>query len=205
MHPRVAHRLLEEGSYCDDELMAEYLGGMLAGSRTPSGRDDRAVAWSELITSLSAVQIKAHYLLYTSWALLLKGRVDINLAVSTGRNQATLDVELAEFATAITQGSELEVDVAQSHAIPGLARVGLLDNEYGYGPREGAARGSSFSLVLRVQPSVAGIELFGWAMGDAALTPHRFISIEVAEDPSLPDRLVNTATPKLPDPPSTAA
>src|SRR4051794_14534377 len=33
--PRVAHRLLEDGSYCDDELMAEYLGGVLAGSRTP--------------------------------------------------------------------------------------------------------------------------------------------------------------------------
>src|SRR5215469_17111740 len=26
---RVAHVLLEDGSYCDDELMADYLGGLL--------------------------------------------------------------------------------------------------------------------------------------------------------------------------------
>ena len=54
--PRLAHTVLEEGSYCDDELMAEYLGGVLAGGRTPSGRDDRAVTWSKLITSMSTLQ-----------------------------------------------------------------------------------------------------------------------------------------------------
>ncbi len=29
VHPRIAHRLLEEGSFCDDDLMVEYLGGVL--------------------------------------------------------------------------------------------------------------------------------------------------------------------------------
>ncbi len=42
---RVAYALLEEGSLCDDELMAEYLGGLLAASKSPGGRDDRAITW----------------------------------------------------------------------------------------------------------------------------------------------------------------
>src|SRR5690348_7200920 len=53
VNQRVAYVLLEDGSLCDDELMADYLGGLLAGSRHPSGRDDRAVAWSRLITGMS--------------------------------------------------------------------------------------------------------------------------------------------------------
>jgi hypothetical protein len=39
--PRVLKEVLDEGSFCDDELTAEYFGGILASSRTPSGRDDR--------------------------------------------------------------------------------------------------------------------------------------------------------------------
>lgn len=41
---RVAHVVLADGPYCDDELTAHYLGGLLAGSRSPQGRDDRAVS-----------------------------------------------------------------------------------------------------------------------------------------------------------------
>src|SRR5688572_17872133 len=40
VHPRVAHRLLDEGSYCEDEVMQRYLAGMLRASRTETGEDD---------------------------------------------------------------------------------------------------------------------------------------------------------------------
>lgn len=38
---RVAMRIFEKGSYSDDQLVVEYLGGVLASSRTELGRDDR--------------------------------------------------------------------------------------------------------------------------------------------------------------------
>lgn len=199
VHPRVAHRLLDEGSYCDDELMADDLGGMLAGSRTPNGRDDRAVAWSELVTSLSAVQIKAHYLLYSAWTRLLHGRHNLNLGISTGRSMSTLQVDLVEFAGAIIDGSELRPDVALSHAIPGLTRVGLLGEEYGFGASSEIAAGSRFDPVLQVQPSVAGIELFGWAMGNADLRVLEFLELELQADKSLPGALQGVVLPHLPD------
>src|SRR2546430_14920034 len=40
--PRVLKGVLEEGSYWDDELGAEYIGGVLASSRTEAPRDDRS-------------------------------------------------------------------------------------------------------------------------------------------------------------------
>ena len=199
VHPRVAHRILDEGSYCDDEIMADYLGGVLAGSRTPNGRDDRAVAWSELVTSLSSVQVRAHYLLYSAWARLLRGRHDLNLGVNAGRAAATLDVELTEFAEAVVHDSDLKPDVTLAHTIPGLIRVGLLSDTYGYGVKDEVAPDSKFGLVLRVQPSVAGIELFGWAMGMPDLTKQEFVDMDLEVDDSLPGPLSQVLLPRLAD------
>jgi len=61
--PRVLKTVLNEGSYCDDELAAEYFGGVLASSRTDTGRDDRGARIGKLLDGLSTYQIRAHYLI----------------------------------------------------------------------------------------------------------------------------------------------
>ena len=111
-NPRVSHVLLEEGSYCDSDIMVDYLGGVLAASRTPAGRDDRAVAWSNLVTSLSSLQIRAHYLLYREWAERLHGIQDLNLGVDQGGLCKT---------PVITSGRNAVRNCAEvwRHAIPG--------------------------------------------------------------------------------------
>jgi hypothetical protein len=63
---RIAGAIFEAGSYCDSELMAEYLGGVLASSRTVEGRDDRGARWVGLITGLSSYEIRMHYLFYAT-------------------------------------------------------------------------------------------------------------------------------------------
>ncbi len=68
VHLRVAYSILEDGSLCDDELMAKYLGGVLAGSRSPNGRADRAITWCRCIGSMSWLQARAHFLPYREWA-----------------------------------------------------------------------------------------------------------------------------------------
>ena len=125
-NPRVSHVLLEEGSYCDNEVMVDYLGGVLAASRTPDGRDDRAVAWSNLVTSLSSLQVRAHYLLYREWAARLDDLNDLNLGVDGGRSQALMQIELEEFYNVLVDESDVELNAALSHSIVGLVRVGLL-------------------------------------------------------------------------------
>src|SRR5205823_3226803 len=55
---------LEEGSYWDDELGAEYLGGVLASSRTEAPRDDRSASLIALVSRLSTYALRVHYLMY---------------------------------------------------------------------------------------------------------------------------------------------
>jgi len=202
VNPRVAHVLLDEGSYCDDELMADYLGGVLAGSRTPNGRDDRAVAWSRVITGLSALQIRAHYLLYREWAARLHGVPGLNLGAD--RDCAMMDVELAEFATALAHDGDLDLDAVMHHSIPGLVSASLLGDHYSFGARDATqAEDSPFESVLRVWPTVTGLELYGWAQGLPGLLPYKFISEAIAFDleDAIP-RLVGVALNRLPKPPS---
>lgn len=175
-NPRVAHILLEDGSYCDDEIMVDYLGGLLAASRTPTGRDDRAASWSNLVTSLSSLQIRAHYLLYREWAEGLHDVKDINLGVDEGRRQAEMHLELIEFVNVLVMGEEIDQSSALNHAISGLVRVGLIADHYSYGQSgKPPAPQSKFEFALSVQPSAIGVELYGWAQGvSGGLSPHEF-------------------------------
>jgi hypothetical protein len=178
VHPRVAHGILDDGSYCDDELMADYYGGILASARTPDGRDDRAVSWSSLISGMSALQIRAHYLLYREWAARISPDAGLNLGLSTQRARAQMDVELVEFSGLLRGDSELDVGSLLSDAIHGLLRAGLLDNEFSYGPRsEPLTKNSPFENVVRVSPSPSGMELYGWAQGLPGLTSYEFPSM----------------------------
>lgn len=178
VHPRVAHTILEDGSYSDDELMAEYYGGVLAASRTPGGRDDRAVSWSSLIAGLSAIQVRAHYLLYREWAARLHNVPGLYLGYAQGRTRARMDVELSEFISVLGSDSELDESAVMNSSIPGLARVNLLDADYSFGERQHTnAEDSQFQSVLRIKPSVAGLELYGWAQGLPGVTPGDFVSM----------------------------
>lgn len=71
--PRVLKEVLDEGSYCDDELMAEYFGGVLASSRTGVSRDDRATSYLKLTSELSVYHVRLHYVMYTVWRRLFVG------------------------------------------------------------------------------------------------------------------------------------
>jgi hypothetical protein len=62
--PRVIKNVFDDGSFSDDQIVAEYLGGVLASSKSPGGRDDRGVALSDLVNRLSAYTLRTHYILY---------------------------------------------------------------------------------------------------------------------------------------------
>lgn len=168
-NPRVAQVVLEQGSYCDDELMAEYLGGVLAGGCTPSGRDDRAVTWSSLITSMSSFQVRAHFVIYREWAARLSGALGLNLGLPDERHRATMDIDESEFGKVLALGSDVDPARAVAHAVQGLVRVGLLDRQYALARFEIfkhlSTEPSPFEDTVRVMPSVVGIELYGWAQG----------------------------------------
>ncbi len=206
---RVADKVFIEGSSVDDELTAEYFSGLLAASRTPDGRDDRAVAWTNAVARLSSSQLRLHYLLYREWAERLRGS-GLNLALQDGRTKATAEILYSELLLSLSPQVTIASDGTLSasadtlvgvfeHALLGLVREGLLDSGYGYGPRDLAGRPDSrFAGVVWVRPSPSGVELFGWALGHQGLTCTRFVQLPPIVDlePPVP-RLVNFEIPDL--------
>jgi hypothetical protein len=181
------------GPYCDDELIADYLGGVLAGSRTLPGGDDRAVSWSKIVTSLSALQVRAHYLLYREWAARLRIIGVYELGVAAGRIQATMEVSSGELTRLLVARSEIDPNDALSHGFGGLTRVGLLDDYFLCNGR-----------FVRVTPSITGLELYGWAQGLPGLSPRDFASkarpFEITDAIPRPSSVTFPKIPERPGP-----
>jgi hypothetical protein len=198
VNTRVALVMLEEGSLCDDELMAEYLGGMLAGARTFNGKDDRAVSWIKIIAGLSSFQVRAHYLLYREWADRLNGRTDLKIGMGVAAFRATLDVEFNKFDQALNVDDSVSSGEATAHAILGLQAINLLGHNSVCGPRAEVAPDSPFEEVLQVEPSIRGCELYGWAQGLPGLNASEFTSKARVFDsePAIP-RLEKVALTRL--------
>ena len=196
--PRLAHKLLEDGSYCDDELMAEYLSGVLAGGRTPDGRDDRAIVWSNLVTSMSTMQLRAHFVLYREWAARLQPSDDVYLANRTSRKKTQMVVDTKEFSRAIVQDLDIRLDNAVNHAIFGLARLELIGPDYYSGtPEQHPKRPTPFPNNLGVYMSPSGMELYGWAQGDAEIIAANFIERSAPFGEDVLPRLHSVRLPDL--------
>ena len=83
-NPRVTHDVLWHGSTTVDEVCAEYFGGILASSRTDDGKDDSCISFVNVIKSLSASQLRLHYVIYHALnKILLQKRLPTNVAQGT--------------------------------------------------------------------------------------------------------------------------
>ena len=161
--PRVANRILEEGSWSDEPVMAEYYGGILAAARTPDGRDDRGANWAAIISGLSSFDLYVHYLTYEAVRRLSLG-VKINLGDIDVLRQCRLYVPGNELANVLgindTDESFFRVVVP---TVLSLRREGLLGDWYRMGVKEHLDLQASdvrSNLGVVLTPSHAGIELF---------------------------------------------
>lgn len=180
--PRLAHAILEEGSWCDDELMAEYLGGVLAAGRTPSGRDDRAVTWSTLITSMSALQLRTHFVLYREWAHALRGNKEVALTAAPP-DRTMMYVNLDDLLVILNEvAPDVSNDAIVTDILTGLIRFSLIqDADYFLGSAAELAKHKPsyyvppFRNVFAAYPSQAGLTLYGWACGLPGFNPALFV------------------------------
>lgn len=193
--PRVAHRLLDEGSFCDDEIMAEYLGGVLAGSRTMEARDDRGVTWVGQVSEMSSLEVRAHFLLYDTWARALHG-TGLDLWNDGDRKRARLHIDELEFMLTLSQVSGVEPAQAIGHALIGLQRRGFLGEGTAWGPRDHVVyKNTPFENVVVSDITHAGIELYGWALGIPGMTWEEFIRGEVTFNNELLPHIEKYAVP----------
>jgi hypothetical protein len=181
--------------------MAKYFAGLLAGGRTPSGRDDRAVAWAAMVSNMSALQVRAHFLLYREWALHLHSK-EVHLGQGEARTSARMHVEMIDFMVTLGEGTSVHPGEAMNHAVVGLVRLGPLGDHFGIGKPDklGYLRHESpyAEGAIIVEPTVAGIELYGCVQGVPVMNPATFLSeVDRTAVDEVP-RLTSAAFPQLP-------
>lgn len=165
--PRVLKAVLDEGSFCDDELAAEYFGGVLASSRTDLGRDDRGARIAKILDGLSSYQIRTHYLIYgTVKNLFASSGLPLNM---DGRPKMQVYLPFGGYADAMefSQTESKQYGQLLTHTFFGLSSEDLIDSHWQYGPKESLiklyAHAKDGGIVC--QPSALGAELFLWAFG----------------------------------------
>ena len=116
VNSRVLKHILDEGRFCEDELVAEYYGGILASSKTGIERDDRGVSIISGIKQLSIYQVRLHYLYYFLLNQLLS---DKNLSLGTERTKMNIYIPINVY----LQAMEFSEDEIPEISLTTLSKV----------------------------------------------------------------------------------
>lgn len=176
--PKVLKGILDEGSFCDDELSAEYFGGVLASSRSGMPRDDRGATYIALLGRLSTYQIRSHYIFYHILKNLLNGLAItwVELMRYPSKLEAIIPLEIYEQAMAFSAGED--VRILYPHIANGLMKEFLIHERLkggGFLSKEGLGLED---FALGIQPTILGIELFLWAYGKPNMRYEEFFNQE---------------------------
>lgn len=177
--PRVANRIFEESEYCDDELVTEYLGGVLASSKTSLDMADLGNAYAAYVAQLAVDHLRAHYHIYAELQRVAHGK-----AVKW---QSRTEVEHA--ASLMIPFTVAFRDFCPSSDYDDLFSIlRWLQREQLLLLREGGALSAlarSFDDVsdngVIVQPTALGIELFMWGLGRGSRKIGRYLLDDPAD------------------------
>jgi hypothetical protein len=182
--PRVLKGILQEAPFCDDELAAEYFGGVLASSRSEVGRDDRGATFTSLIARLSVYQIRSHFLFYSVVRGIYVGCGE-NIGHSSGRRKLRTFVPWNAYVMAMEFDKNERAEIMMAHVMFGLAREALVEGDFLFGNPEHIRTqypGADQPGIL-FSPSALGVELFLWAHGKGDMMVNDIINPAVDLEP----------------------
>ncbi|TAM45060.1 MAG: hypothetical protein EPN55_09405 [Gammaproteobacteria bacterium] len=182
--PRVLKHILDEGRFCEDSIVADYYGGVLASSKSEIDRDDRGVAVLATIKSLSVYQLRLHYLFYSIVYGIYNGK---GKSLGTDRNEMSVYIPLSVYMQAMDFGPHEEPGAILIHSVEGLVRSGLVESRYSYGSKEHLAKTFSDATEpgLIMTPSVYGAEVFLWGQGIKGATGHEVVNSSLKLPPPI--------------------
>ncbi|MDH4216725.1 MAG: hypothetical protein OEV23_07535, partial [Gallionella sp.] len=148
---RAARDVLWNGAITEDEVCAEYFGGMLAAARSEDGKDDAVVHYVDTIKAMSARQLELHYVIYKAWQVLLnQSGKPINVASST-------DVQAWKI---FMSGVELQRrQLPYDRDLPVLHRLGLIS----YFKYDNHSINTKTMSFVDATPTTFGVMLFAVA------------------------------------------
>ncbi len=159
-NPRIVIETLRSGCLTENEVCAEYFGGILAASRSHDGKDDSAMPFLEIIKSLSSRQLHLHYCIYSSLNKLI-----------ANSNRSYFPVERKEF-----RGARITFKFDDLAALglmpvqdaPILEHVGLIDSYEYFAPRDDPRTEAEIEPTgaITFRPTQHGIMLYAVSLGD---------------------------------------
>ncbi len=177
--PKVLKGILSEGYFCEDELSAEYFGGVLASSRSGISRDDRGTTYISLISSLSTYQIQMHFILYSIVRREFLGK-GLDLGIDKGK--MAMYIPYSVYRLAMDFQATEPWHTVFVHSVTGLDRLELIHTR-AYGDRKHLHKYYS-EIEFRTDgliffPTPTGMDLYYWAHGRGNITYHDFFKSEV--------------------------
>jgi len=169
--PRVLKHILDDGSYVDNDLAAEYFSGVLAASKSDRSRDDRALTILKLLSSMSNYEIRLHYILYSTVRETFLSFDKFNVSEEDQSNKYGLFFPMGPFIDSFIIEQGEDINPILEHALPGLATRNLIGKGYMYGGKD---------FIKRRYPSVAkdGIIAFPSLLGaQLFLAAHGYLNI----------------------------
>jgi hypothetical protein len=178
--PKVLRSVLDDGSFCDDELAAEYFGGVLASSRSEVSRDDRGASLAALVSRLTTYQIRSHFFFYNLIKSIFDGDPP-SVANNEGRQALRTYVPFSSYVLAMEFGPKENIPVILNHVMFGLAKEDLIDQSFHFGPKDDMRilYGETIDEGIVFGPSALGAELFLWAYGRGDLNIANFLDPEI--------------------------
>lgn len=179
VNPRVLKHVMDEGRFCEDELTAEYYGGILASAKSRNGRDDRGVTVLSAVKDLSVYQLRTHFIIYSVVHRLFKGK-DWNLADNGECNTHRIWIPYDVYVPAMAFQEGEDANSIVSHALFGLARHDLI-RDFVFGPPEflKAQNPHIPAAGIIITPTLPGAEMFLWALGLQGASGSELFRVEV--------------------------
>lgn len=195
---RTAFKALVEGAFTDDNIVAEYLAGVIAGSR--EANDDAGVPWLAQIGRLSAMQLCTHYIVYRGlWKLVRERRLSLIDRDYGDRPYYWHKLFFPESELNVAIGAQrLEPATSLGRDLEWLSREGLIaeGSQFVANGEELLVRGERGTIHIQppeggwvVQITEYGIQLFLWGCGSYDREPLKLEGVSediVSLDPELP-------------------
>lgn len=178
--PKVLKTILNDGSFSDDSLAAEYFGGVLASSRSGVSRDDRGASMAVLVARLSTYQLRAHFIFYKIIKELFDGS-SYNLASEEDRRKVEVFIPDYVFSEAMSFSNDEQVGVILVHIMNGLVKEDLIHEQFTTGSLEFIREFYKEAKYggITFKPSSLGIELFLWVHAQPNLLVNDFLNPEI--------------------------
>jgi hypothetical protein len=195
---RIAFRVFMEAAFTDDEVVAEYLAGVVAG--TASAQDDGASALSQ-IGRLSSLALRMHYVAYRElWRMAQSGEIrEGRFGWSWGRALYFPESELLgvfgeDFGSVAPRlalaGRALEREALLQRQHVAAFTIVEAGGEIQFKTDRNPLRICPPERGIVVETCPSGVELFLWASGLSTASPDSILRVtqeQIGLTPSLPN------------------